>query len=125
MRAPDLFERELLERVRAERPEARAARRASERWVTVCRLWAAMDRDGITEAGDRARFICRRLWPDLRPDVVEQVIAHARAAEARGPGWPRPTRARDVVGEVLERWMVEHGYDIGDVATDAPPRPML
>ena len=59
-------ERVLLEHVLREDPEARAARRAHERWVTAQRLWAAIDRAGITDDGDRARFIASRLWPACR-----------------------------------------------------------
>lgn len=70
--AADLFERELLERELAESPRARAARRAHQRWITQLRLWAAMDREAISEPGARARFICNRLWPDLRPEFVDR-----------------------------------------------------
>ena len=69
--------------------------------------------EGISEDGDRARFICQRLWPDLRPEVVEQVVEHTRARTVSGAPLRRPTRARDVVGEELERLMAEHGYDTG------------
>ncbi len=113
MPAADLFETELSERLLAEDPGARAARRAYSRWVTQLRLWTAMDREGIVEDGDRARFICERLWPDLRPEVVEQVVEHTRARAAMGEPVRRPARARDVVGEALERLMAQHGYATG------------
>ena len=111
MPAADLFETELSERLLAEDLETRAARRAYSRWVTRLRLWSAMDREGIVEDGDRARFICERLWPELRPEVVEQVVEHTRARTAMGAPLRRPVRARDVVGEELERMMGEFGYD--------------
>lgn len=108
----DLFERELLERELAESPRERAARRANQRWVTQQRLWAAIDRETISEPGARARFICGRLWPDLRPDVVDRYVAAVREQASAGHPLHRPTRAGDVVGEELERLMVEHGYAV-------------
>jgi len=108
----EVFGRELLERELAETPRERAARRANQRWVTQQRLWAAMDREAISEPGARARFICSRLWPDLRPEVVDQYVAAVREQASSGHPLRRPTRAGDVVGEVLERLMVEHGYDV-------------
>ena len=52
MPAAEPFERELVERELAESPRERAARRANQRWVTQQRLWAAMDREAISEPGD-------------------------------------------------------------------------
>lgn len=112
MPAADLFERELMERELAESPRERAARRANQRWVTQQRLWAAMDRETITEPGARARFICSRLWPDLRPEVVDQYVAAVREQALAGHPLDRPARARDVVGDALERLMAEHGYSV-------------
>jgi hypothetical protein len=110
--AADLFERELMERERAESPRERAARRANQRWVTQQRLWAAMDRDMISEPGARARFICNRLWPDLQGEVVDLYVDSVRRQAAAGHPLVRPPRASDVVGEVLERLMVEHGCSV-------------
>ena len=110
--AHELLEQELLGRELAESPRERAARRANQRWVTQQRLWAAMDREAITEPGARARFICDRLWPDLRPEVVDRYIATVREQAAAGHPLDRPARARDVVGEALERLMAEHGYAV-------------
>lgn len=112
MPAADLFERELLERELAESPRERAARRANQRWVTQQRLWAAMDREGISEPGDQARFICSRLWPDLRAEVIDLYVAAVRDHAAAGHPLDRPARARHVVGEALERLMAEHGYAV-------------
>jgi hypothetical protein len=109
----DPFERELRERELGEDPRARAARLANQRWVTQRRLWAALDREGITEPGARARFICDRLWPDLRPDVVERYVAAVREQFAGGHPLRRPIRASDVVGARLEQLMADHGYPIG------------
>ena len=112
MPAAEPFEQELLDRELAEDPRERAARRANQRWITQQRLWAAMDRDAITEPGARARFICERLWPDLPPGVVEQYETAVREQTAAGHPLRRPARARDVVGEELERLMAEHGYPV-------------
>lgn len=117
MPAAEPFERELLERELharelAESPRERAARRANQRWITQQRLWAAMDREAISEPGDRARFICNRLWPDLRPEVVDRYVAVVREQTAAGHPLDRPARARDVVGEALEQLMAEHGYAV-------------
>lgn len=112
MPAADLFERDLLERELAENPRERSARRANQRWVTQQRLWAAMDREVISEPGDQARFICERLWPDLRPEIVERYVVAVREQSAAGHPLHRPARASDVVGESLERLMVEHGYTV-------------
>jgi hypothetical protein len=110
--AAEPFEQELLERELAESPRERAARRANQRGITQQRLWAAMDREAILEPGARARFICSRLWPDLRPEVVDQYVAAVREQASSGHPLRRPTRAGDVVGEALERLMAEHGYGV-------------
>lgn len=112
MSVPDLFAQELLDRELAEQPPARAARLAHQRWVTQLRLWAAMDREGVTEPGDQAQFIGSRLWPDLGPELMAQFVDAVRTNTARGAPLNRPTKASDVVGERLEQLMREHGYEI-------------
>lgn len=113
MPAPDLLARELLERELAEEPRARAARVAHQRWITQLRLWAAMDREGISEAGSQAGYICRSLWPDLRAETVEAFAEAVRRNSAAGRPLLRPVAPRDVVGEDLERLLVEYGYVSG------------
>jgi hypothetical protein len=103
---------ELLDRILAEDPRARAARRAHERWVTRLRLWAALEREGITEPGDRARFMARRLYPDLSDDVLDDYAAAVRRSAAAGYPPARPARAADCVGEDLARLMTEFGYPV-------------
>ena len=112
MPAPDLLAAELLERELAEDPRARAARLAYQRWITQIRLWTAMDREGIVEPGQQARFICQRLWPDLRAEVVEEFVQAVRRSAGAGRPLRRPTSARDVVGEDLERLLLAYGYDV-------------
>ncbi|MHB8891329.1 MAG: hypothetical protein ACYC65_04710 [Candidatus Limnocylindrales bacterium] len=103
-------ERELLERIVREDPEARAARRAHERWVTSQRLWAAIEREGIIDDGERARFIASRLWPDMPAPWVEALVTRARQGAADGRPLRRPERREDVVGPRLAALMRKHGY---------------
>lgn len=110
MRPTDLLARELREREMHEAPEARAARLAYQRWITQARLWAAIDRAGLTEPGEQAAFICDRLWPDLRPDLAAAWVDAVRANTRAGRPLRRPTEPRDVVGEELERLLVAQGY---------------
>jgi hypothetical protein len=103
-------ERELLERILREDPEARAARRAHERWITSLRLWAAIDRAGITDDGDRARFIADRQWPDMPHEWVEAFVATTRRRASDGHHLRGPARPEDVVGPRLADLMRSHGY---------------
>lgn len=103
-------ERELLARIVREDPEARAARRAYERWVTSQRLWAAIDRAGISDDGGRARFIAGRLWPDMPGSWVDAFVEAARVGAAAGRHIRRPEFCEDVVGPRLAPLMRRHGY---------------
>ena len=92
-------ERQLVMRGALEEPRIRAARRALERWITVQRLWAAMDRLEITDEGQRIRFVCRALWPTLTVEQVEALVVRAASADAPDSSrLSRPTRPEDVVG---------------------------
>jgi hypothetical protein len=108
-------ERDLLARIVREDPEARAARRAWERWVTSQRLWAAMDRAGITDDAGRARFIAGRLWPDMPRPWIDALVARTRARALAGQHLRRPSALEDVVGPRLAGLMRAHGFptDIG------------
>lgn len=117
MPAPDLLARQLLARELAEDPRARAARVAHQRWITQLRLWAAMDRARISEPGSQARYICRSLWPDLHPETVDAFSEAVRRNTAAGFPLLRPAAPRDVVGEDLERLLVEYGY-VSGIARD-------
>ncbi len=109
-------ERELLARELREAPEARAARRAYERWVTCERVWDAIERDGVDGDGERARFLAARLWPDLPPPAVDNLVRHVRERGGSGEHLDRPRRAEHVVGERLAALMRAHGYP-----TEPPP----
>jgi hypothetical protein len=108
--AESIGEPELLERVLREDPEARAARRAHERWITSQRLWAAIDRAGITEDGDRARFLASRLWPDMPRPWIDALVARTRERAADGHHLRQPSCAEDVVGPRLAGLMRARGY---------------
>jgi hypothetical protein len=99
---PQLIEREL-----AETPEARAARRANDWFVNYRRIWAASERAGMEDEGDRVRFICSRLWPDLSASLLD-VVARRKVSEVGG--MTRPDTAEAIVGERLATLMREHGY---------------
>ena len=103
-------ERDLLAKILREDPEARAARRAHERWVTSQRLWAAIDRAGITDDGGRARFIAGCLWTDMPGSWVEAFVESARLRALDGRHIRRPERCEDVVGPHLATLMRQHGY---------------
>jgi hypothetical protein len=119
VRATDPIERELRRRELAEDPSERAARRAHDRWITQRRLWAAIDREGIVEPGAQARFICRRLYPDVVEEQLDRLADAVRLNTAAGRPLVRPARAADTVGEDLERLMAEHGYRVR--ASDTGP----
>lgn len=106
-------ERELLDDILREDPEARAARRACERWVTSQRLWAAIDRAGITDDAARARFMADRLWPDMPAPWVEALVATIRQRAGDGHHLRRPETIEDVVGPRLAALMRAHGYQSG------------
>jgi hypothetical protein len=106
-------ERELLDRIVREGPEARAARRAHERWVTSQRLWAAIEAARITDDGDRAQFIAGRLWPDMPRAWAEALVATMRRRGEDGHHLRRPLCAEDVVGPKLARLMRTAGYSTG------------
>lgn len=112
MRAPEPLAAELLARESAQPAADRAARLANQRWLTVQRLWATMDRAGITEDGERIRFIGERLWPGLASGTLEQLVAAVREGGDDSRTLARPVRARDIVGERMEHLMRELGYDV-------------
>lgn len=96
-----------------EDPEARAARRAHERWVTSQRLWAAIDHAGITDDAGRARFIAGRLWPDMPGPWVEAFVESVRRRALDGRHLRRPERCEDVVGPRLADLMRMHQFRTG------------
>ena len=92
-----------------EDPLVRSARRAHERWVTVQRLWAAMDRLDIVDHAERVRFVCRALWPSMSNEVVERLARRAGAADAL-PTWRlrRPATPDEAVGRAAADLIRRH-----------------
>jgi hypothetical protein len=112
VRVPEPLAAELAARESSEPAADRAARLANLRWLTVRRLWGALDREGITEDSERVRFIAERLWPDLAPATVDRLVAAVREGGVDARRLVRPVRAGDVVGEHLEALMRERGYPV-------------
>lgn len=113
---------ELWIRLAREDPKARAARRAHERWTAIRRVWAAMDRLAMSDDGQRLRFLCQALWPSLRREDVEVLVARASNRNAR-PAWVlrRPTRAEDVLGERAATLMRNHAPGSETHSADSTP----
>ena len=94
-------DRDMALRAAMEEPTARAARRALERWTTVQRLWAAMDRLEITDEGQQIRFVCRALWPTMSASEVEALVSRAASTDAL-ESWSlrRPSAPAEVLGPI-------------------------
>jgi hypothetical protein len=102
-------DREMALRAAMEDPEVRAARRALDRWTTVERLWAAMDRLKITDDSQRIRFVCRALWPTLSAGAVEALVARAISPDApESARLRRPTRPDDILGPTAAALLRDH-----------------
>lgn len=67
----------------------------------VARVWAQVDRAGPMTPLQTARFVLRRLYPDLEGPVLESIMAQLEAADADGSwtGFQRPS-APDEPGEL-------------------------
>ena len=101
-------------RASLEDPTVRAARRSLDRWTTVQRLWAAMDRLEITDEGQRIRFVCRAMWPTLSVAEVDALVARATSPDApESARLRRPSRPEDILGStaaaLLRDYVPGHG----------------
>jgi hypothetical protein len=102
-------EAELLDRVLGEDPRHRVARRAYERWLTLARLRATLERLGLEGREARIRFICASLWPTMPGEHLEEVVR--RALSDPGSGLDElPSRIEDVVNPVELELLVAFGY---------------
>lgn len=72
------------ESVRALTPEQRSRRALELRRLAFARVWAAAERAGPMTELERARFILRRLYPELEGPRLEAVMADLAAAERNG-----------------------------------------
>lgn len=100
-------EAELLDRILAEDPRHRAARRAYERWLTIARVRAAVERQGL-DGEARLRFIAASLWPTMPSGHLEGFVR--RGTRSRGGGLELPSRIDDVVDPVELELLAEFGY---------------
>ena len=100
-------EAELLDRILAEDPRHRAARRAYERWLTIVRVRAAVEREGL-DGQARLRFIFASLWPTMPSEHLEVFVR--QGTRSRGGGLELPSRIDDVVDPVELELLAEFGY---------------
>jgi hypothetical protein len=99
----------LLDRILAEDPRHRAARRAHERWLTLGRLRAAIERRELEGREARIRFICASLWPTMPSEHLDEVVQRSRSDPDGGLA-DLPSEIEDVVDAVELELMAEFGY---------------
>ena len=81
--AVDLAQRQIDERVRATPPADRMRLHLEMYRLAFAQVWAAADRAGPMTELERARFLLRRLYPDLegpRLDAIMSDLEHGWAA---------------------------------------------
>jgi len=88
----DLVQRQLDERVRFAGPVGRARLQATLRDDALRIVWAAADGAGPMTELERARFLLRRLYPDLEGPRLESLMARLEAEWEAGTwtGFRRP-----------------------------------
>jgi len=91
----DLAQRQLDERVRATPPEERIRLHAELVRQALVLAWAAADGAGPMTELERARFLLRRLYPDLEGPRLEAIMARLEGDWRAGTwtGFRRPDRA--------------------------------
>lgn len=72
--AADLAQRQLDERVRATPPAERMRLHVEMYRLAFAQVWAAADRAGPLSELERARFLLRRLYPDLEGPRLESIM---------------------------------------------------
>lgn len=90
--AADLAQRQMDERVRATPPAVRMRLHVEMYRLAFAQVWAAADRaEPMTEL-ERARFLLRRLYPDLEGPRLESIMARLGADWEAGTwtGFRRP-----------------------------------
>ncbi|MBA2314865.1 MAG: hypothetical protein H0V87_05710 [Chloroflexi bacterium] len=92
----DLAQRQLDERVRAASPADRALLHARLRGDAIRIVWAAADLAGPMSETERARFLLRRLYPDLEGPRLESIMGRLEAEWLAGTwtGFRRPDPVR-------------------------------
>jgi hypothetical protein len=82
----DLAQRQLDERVRATPPAERMRLHVEMYRLAFAQVWAAADRAGPMSELERARFLLRRLYPDLEGPRLESIMARL-ASEWEAGTW--------------------------------------
>ncbi|MDO8483846.1 MAG: hypothetical protein Q7S35_02735 [Candidatus Limnocylindrales bacterium] len=73
--AVDLAQRQIDELVRTTPPAARMRLHVEMYRLAFAQVWAAADRAGPMSELERARFLLRRLYPDLEGPRLESIMA--------------------------------------------------
>ena len=89
---PDPGRLDLLGRIAASSVEDRVDWLAEMRAAGMRSVWQQVDRAGITDPLEVAEFLLRRLYPDLPPASLAEILEQLRAAHAAGTwtGFARP-----------------------------------
>lgn len=77
--AVDLAQRQIDERVRATPPAERMRLHLEMYRLAFAQVWAAADRAGPMSELERARFLLRRLYPDLEGRRLESIMSRLGA----------------------------------------------
>jgi hypothetical protein len=93
----DLAQREIDDRVRATAPDDRMRLHARLREDAVVLVWAQADRAGPMTELELARFLLRRLYPDLEGPRLEAIMDRLEADWHAGTwtGFRRPEPGSD------------------------------
>jgi hypothetical protein len=83
----DLAQRQIDERVRATPPAERMRLHVEMYRLAFAQVWAAADRAGPMSELERARFLLRRLYPDLEGPRLESIVSRLES------GWEAGTWA--------------------------------
>lgn len=90
--AVDLAQRQMDERVRATPPAVRMRLHVEMYRLAFAQVWAQADRAGAMSELERARFLLRRLYPDLEGPRLESIMARLGSEWEAGTwiGFRRP-----------------------------------
>jgi len=91
--AADLAQRQLDQRVREAPPSERMRLHVEMYRLAFAQVWAAADRAGPMMPLEEARFLLRRLYPDLEGPRLEAILSElsARFEDGSWMGFTRPT----------------------------------
>src|SRR3954447_8824136 len=94
----DHIQRQIDERVRAASPSDRMRLHVEMYRLAFTQVWAAADRAGAMTPLEEARFVLRRLYPDLEGPRLEAIMSDlaVRLGDGTRSGFPRPPRGREV-----------------------------